>query len=84
MKFIPLINVKMPTILTQLTMEFILLINVKMPTIVLVGLLTFKSRINTASESFKARKNLYFSAYIRIYVLIKISYTVELSMKTVL
>ena len=34
---------------TQLTMEFILLTNVKMPTI--VGILTFISRINTASES---------------------------------
>ena len=34
--------------------EFILLINVKMPTI--VGILTFISMINTASESLKARK----------------------------
>ena len=33
--------------------------NVKMPTI--VGILTFISRINTTSESFKARNNLYFS-----------------------
>ena len=39
---------------TQLSTKFILLINVKMPTI--VGILTFISRINTASESFKARK----------------------------
>ena len=35
-------------------MKFILLIYVKMPTI--VGILTFISRINTASGSFKARK----------------------------
>ena len=43
-------------------MEFILLINVKMPTI--VGILTFKSRIDKASESFKARKkSLLFSIY---------------------
>ena len=35
-------------------MKFILLINVKMPTI--VGILTFISRINTASESLKARE----------------------------
>ena len=34
-------------------MQFILLINVKMPTF--VGILTFISWINTASESFKAR-----------------------------
>ena len=40
---------------TQLNMKFILLINVKMPTI--VGILTFISRINTTSESFKARKS---------------------------
>ena len=39
---------------TQLSMKFILLINVKMPTI--VGILTFISRINTASKNFKARK----------------------------
>ena len=39
---------------TQLSMKFILLINVKMPAI--VGILTFISRINIASESFKARK----------------------------
>ena len=45
---------------TQLSMTFILLINVKMPTI--VGILLFISRINTASESLKAKKNLYFSA----------------------
>ena len=39
---------------TQLNTKFILLINVKMPTI--VGILTFISRRNTTSESFKARK----------------------------
>ena len=44
MKFILLINVKMPTI-------FILLINVKMPTI--VGILTFISRINVWFLRFK-------------------------------
>ena len=35
-------------------MKLILLINVKMP--IIVGILTFISRINIASESFKARK----------------------------
>ena len=44
---------------TQLSMKFILLINVKMPTI--VGILTFISRINTTSESLKARKSAFFS-----------------------
>ena len=38
---------------TQLIMKFILLINVKMPTV--VGILTFKSIINTTSERHKAR-----------------------------
>ena len=38
---------------TQLSTKFILLINVKMPTI--VGILTFISKINTTSETFKAR-----------------------------
>ena len=38
---------------SQLSIKFILLINVKMPTI--VGILTFISRINTTSESLKAR-----------------------------
>ena len=37
--------------------EFYPAYNVKMPTI--VGILTFISRINTASESFKARKVLF-------------------------
>ena len=43
---------------TQLSTKFILLINVKMPTI--VGILTVISRINTTSESFKARKIIIF------------------------
>ena len=38
---------------TQLSTKFILLINVKMPTI--VGILTFISMINTASERLEAR-----------------------------
>ena len=42
LKFILLINVKMPTVIGML--KFILLINVKMSTI--VGILTFISRIN--------------------------------------
>ena len=49
---------------TQLSTKFILLINVKMPTI--VGILTFISRINTASERLKARNFFicwYFSFY---------------------
>ena len=37
----------------QLRAEFILLINIKMPTI--VGILTFISTMNTASEGLKAR-----------------------------
>ena len=43
---------------TQLSMKIILLINVKMPTI--VGILTFISMTNAASESFKARKGFIF------------------------
>ena len=39
---------------TQPSTKLILLIHVKMPTI--VGILTFISRINTTSESLKARK----------------------------
>ena len=49
---------------TQLSTKFILLINVKMPTI--VGILTFKSMINTTSERLNKRKFLicqYFSFY---------------------
>ena len=36
---------------TQVSMQFIMLINVKMPTI--VGILTFISKINLASDIFK-------------------------------
>ena len=39
-------------------LKFVLLINVKMPTI--VDILTFISRITTASDSFQARKILIF------------------------
>ena len=49
---------------TQLSTKFILLINVKMSTIVVI--LTFMSRINTTSESLKARNFFtfrYFSFY---------------------
>ena len=49
---------------TQLSAKFILLINVKMPTI--VGILTFISMINTASERLKATNFFtfrYFSFY---------------------
>ena len=46
--------IKLFSFSTQLSMKFILLINVKMPTI--VGILTFISRINTSSDSLKARK----------------------------
>ena len=42
---------------TQLSTKFFLLINVKMPTI--VGILTFISKINTASEKVKARNFLF-------------------------
>ena len=49
---------------TQLSAKFIVLINVKMPTV--VGILTFISIINTASERLKARNFFtfwYFSFY---------------------
>ena len=46
---------------TQMSMKIILLINVKMPTI--VGILTFISRINTTSVSFKISKPLFFTFY---------------------
>ena len=42
---------------TQLSTKFNLLINAKMP---IVGILTFISRINTTSESYKARKIFFF------------------------
>ena len=44
--------------------RLILLINIKMPTI--VGILTFISKINTTSESFKARQILFFSILVNI------------------
>ena len=43
---------------SQLSMKSIMLITVKMPTI--VGILTFRSMINTTSESSKARTNFIF------------------------
>ena len=43
-----------------------MLINVKMPTI--VGILTFISKINTTSESLKARKSLFFSILVLLAV----------------
>ena len=52
-KFLMLINVKMPTIIGILKF-IIMLINVKVPTT--VGILTFISMINTTFESLKARK----------------------------
>ena len=53
--------IKLVSCSTQLSMKSILLINVKMPTIVsIVGILTFISRTNTTSESFKTRKSLLF------------------------
>ena len=45
--------IKLFPCLTQLSMKFILLINVKMPT--MVGILTFISMINIASEILKAK-----------------------------
>ena len=51
-EFYPLINVKVRTIL---------LLNVKMPTI--VGILTFMSRINTTSGSFKQVKIIIFQYF---------------------
>ena len=46
---------------TQMSMKVILLINVKMPTV--VGILTFMSGMNTASEGFKSRKISIFLAF---------------------
>ena len=43
---------------TQLSLNFILLTSVQIPTI--VGILTFVSRKDTASESFRARKIIIF------------------------
>ena len=74
MKFILLINVKMPTIvgisifISMINTEFILLINAKMSTI--VGILTFISMINTTSERLKAR-NFFICRYFRFYEKLK-------------
>ena len=46
---------------TDLNTKFILLINLKMRTIVCI--LTFISKINASSESFKARKSFYMQNY---------------------
>ena len=59
-------------------MRFILLIDVKMPTI--VGILTFISMINRTSERHKA-SNFFICRYCNIYRAVKISCSVELSMK---
>ena len=66
---------------TWLSKKFILLVNVKMPTI--VGILTFISRIHTASESFKARKILIFHHF-TFYEQLNFSCFVELSTKKVI
>ena len=50
--------IKLFSCLTQLSIKFILLINIKITKI--VGILKFISRINTAAESFKARKIFFF------------------------
>ena len=47
------------TFSVQLSVELILLINVRMSQI--AGILKFISRINTASESFKARTHYFFT-----------------------
>ena len=60
---------------------FIMLINFRMPTI--VGILTFISIINTASEKLKVRKAFIFQ-YFSFYEQLKISYSAELSMKKVI
>ena len=49
---------------TQLSTKFFMLINIKMPTI--VGILTFISMINTASERLKAR-NIFICWYLTFY-----------------
>ena len=63
-RFKPRIEVINFSCSTQLSMKFILLINVKMP--IIVGILTLISRINTASEIFKARK-IYILQYFSFY-----------------
>ena len=61
---------------------FSLLINVKMPTI--VGILTFISRINTASESFnlKARKKIFIFHYFTFYEQLKLHAQLSWAWKT--
>ena len=54
---------------TQLSLKFILLINVKMPTIV-VGILTFMSRINYQFLRFEPEFSIYFD-YFSIYEQLK-------------
>ena len=49
--------IKLVTCSTQLSTNFILLKNVKMPTV--VGILTFISMVNTASERLKTRNSLF-------------------------
>ena len=67
--------------LSQLSITFILLINVKMPTI--VGILTFMSMKNAASESLKARK-VFNLQHLKFLCEVEIPCSVELSMKNVL
>ena len=61
MKFLLLINVKMPTVVGIITfksrknMKFLLLINVKMPTV--VGIITFKSRKNNILGLTESKKS---------------------------
>ena len=62
-------------------MKFIMLSNVKMPTI--VGILTFKSMINTASERLEAR-DFFICRYLSFLCAVEIPCSVELRMKTVL
>ena len=62
---------------TQLSIKFIMPINVKMT--INFGILTIISMINRTSMSSKARKFFIFS--ILVFLNIKISYSIELSMK---
>ena len=61
-------------------MKLIMLVNVKMPTF--VGILTFISKINTTSESLRAKKSLFFS--ILVFKRSQIPCSVELSMKKII
>ena len=63
---------------TQLSMKIVMLINVKMPTV--VGILTCISRINTTTESLKARKVFSFQHY-SFLCAFEMSCSVELRMK---